>query len=222
MPARRIDVQGANSNRSVETCCSEGFHVVRNGPDSTDWVRCSVGPPHELRRIWGTSGQSCKTRRITQIISTGPDGCRGCIPLSQAVPPPPPTATEKLYFDVVLNVPLYDLDIVAHLCQLVALIAVMADTNGLLPLLTPPSPGLDINANAAPRIIAVAVVCILITIVAVAMRIWARRVSMAGLWWDDYTIILAMVGKKTVNLGSYGWLTVQAVLMGASSYASRR
>lgn len=63
----------------------------------------------------------------------------------------------------------------------------------LAPLETPHSPGLDINDNAASRIIAVCVVLIVLAAVAVALRFVSRWLSRAGLWWDDWTILAAMV-----------------------------
>ena len=72
-------------------------------------------------------------------------------------------------------------------------------TNGLLPLLTPAAPGLNINANATPRIVAASVVLIAISAISVALRFLSRMVSKAGLWWDDWTMLAAMVGKKKVH-----------------------
>ncbi|MCJ1416676.1 hypothetical protein MMC32_003014 [Xylographa parallela] len=56
----------------------------------------------------------------------------------------------------------------------------MADTAGLLPLLTPDSPGLDINATEAPKIIAVSVVLIILSTAAVVLRFVSRMLSKAG------------------------------------------
>ena len=69
-----------------------------------------------------------------------------------------------------------------------------ADSNGLMPLITPESPGLDVNANQGPRIIAVAAVLITISTMAVILRFVSRLVSQAGFWWDDWTILAALVG----------------------------
>jgi hypothetical protein len=70
-----------------------------------------------------------------------------------------------------------------------------ADTNGLYPLLTPEYPGLDINANQAPRIIGVSASLIAISAIAVALRFLARWRSRVGFWWDDWVILAAMVQK---------------------------
>jgi len=67
------------------------------------------------------------------------------------------------------------------------------NTNGLLPLLTPDYPGLDLNANQGPKIIAVSAVLIAISTIAVILRFISRMVSKAGLWWDDWLIVAAMV-----------------------------
>ena len=75
-----------------------------------------------------------------------------------------------------------------------------ADTNGLMPLITPLTPGLDINANEGPRIIAVAAVLITISTIAVILRFVSRLVSQAGFWWDDWMILAALVG----SIGSNG------------------
>ncbi|MCJ1405072.1 hypothetical protein MMC11_008298 [Xylographa trunciseda] len=69
----------------------------------------------------------------------------------------------------------------------------MADSAGLLPLLTPDTPGLDINATDAPKIIAVSVVLIIISTSAVVLRFISRMLSKAGLWWDDWLIVAALV-----------------------------
>ncbi|MCJ1286890.1 hypothetical protein MMC26_006236 [Xylographa opegraphella] len=69
----------------------------------------------------------------------------------------------------------------------------MANTAGLLPLLTPDAPGLDINASDVPKIIAVSVVLIVLSTAAVVLRFISRMLSKAGLWWDDWVIVAALV-----------------------------
>ena len=64
-------------------------------------------------------------------------------------------------------------------------------------LFTPHTPGLDINANVSPRVVAVSVVLIVITAVTVTLRFVSRWVSKAGMWWDDWMILAAMVWAKT-------------------------
>ena len=82
------------------------------------------------------------------------------------------------------------------------------NTNGLMPLITPDYPGLDINANQGPKIIAVSAILIIISTIAVILRFVSRMVSKAGLWWDDWLIVGAMVrldgllGKKEADNGS--------------------
>ena len=69
----------------------------------------------------------------------------------------------------------------------------MADSAGLLPLLTPDTPGLDVNATEVPKIIAVSVVLIILSTSAVILRFISRMLSKAGLWWDDWVIVAALV-----------------------------
>lgn len=78
------------------------------------------------------------------------------------------------------------------------------NTNGLLPLLTPDYPGLDLNANQGPKIIAVSAVLIAISTIAVILRFMSRMVSKAGLWWDDWLIVAAMVryARGGISLGT--------------------
>ena len=66
-----------------------------------------------------------------------------------------------------------------------------ANSYGLAPLLTPA--GEDLTATQAPRIIATSIVLMIISAIAVALRFIARHLSEAGLWWDDWTILGAMV-----------------------------
>ena len=75
----------------------------------------------------------------------------------------------------------------------------MADTAGLLPLLTPDTPGLDINATDAPKIIAVSVVLIILSTAAVVLRFISRMLSKAGLWWDDWLIVAALVKPNGIS-----------------------
>ena len=74
-----------------------------------------------------------------------------------------------------------------------------ASTNGLMPVITPPSPGLDVHANSGPKIIAVSIALIVIAALAVILRFVSRMSSKAGLWWDDWTILLAMVSAGGEN-----------------------
>jgi hypothetical protein len=62
---------------------------------------------------------------------------------------------------------------------------------GLNAVLSPPDA--DLSATQAPRIIGASVVLIILSTAAVVLRFLARRLSRAGLWWDDWTILFALV-----------------------------
>lgn len=44
------------------------------------------------------------------------------------------------------------------------------------------------------QLLAVAWASIATPTVVVALRMWARRLLRASLWWDDYLVVLALVG----------------------------
>lgn len=75
-----------------------------------------------------------------------------------------------------------------------------ASTNGINPILTPDYPGLDIHANQEARILAVSVVLIVVSTLSVILRFVARALSKAGLWWDDWCILAALVGEKPMAI----------------------
>ncbi|KAL9047561.1 MAG: hypothetical protein Q9206_006665 [Seirophora lacunosa] len=54
-------------------------------------------------------------------------------------------------------------------------------------------PGFDLYANQQGRIIASSVAFIVLTTAFVSLRLLSRRLSRAGLWWDDYLAVIAMV-----------------------------
>ena len=62
-----------------------------------------------------------------------------------------------------------------------------------LPLTTPDYPGLDLQADQSSRIVAASITLMVLSGIAVGMRFIARHLSRAGLWWDDWTILVAMV-----------------------------
>ena len=62
---------------------------------------------------------------------------------------------------------------------------------GIAGIQTPP--GTDLTENQSTRIIATSVVLILFSTIAVVLRLIARRLSKAGFWWDDWTILGALV-----------------------------
>ena len=51
----------------------------------------------------------------------------------------------------------------------------------------------DIHASRAHLILGVSIALLVLSFVAVALRLLARRLSGAGLWWDDWLIIAALV-----------------------------
>ena len=69
----------------------------------------------------------------------------------------------------------------------------MAAEAGLWPIITPPGPGVDLNETQIPRITAASIIFIVISTVTVALRFLARRLSGAGLWWDDWMILAALI-----------------------------
>jgi hypothetical protein len=69
----------------------------------------------------------------------------------------------------------------------------MAATIGLAPIETPEEPGLDLYANQSPRIVAASIALLAIPTVIVALRFVARMLSKAGLWWDDWMVLAALV-----------------------------
>ena len=66
------------------------------------------------------------------------------------------------------------------------------------PLQTYPYPGLNVNDSQGPRIIGTSVTLIVISTLALVLRFVARHLSRAGLWWDDWTILAALVGTRAL------------------------
>ena len=97
----------------------------------------------------------------------------------------------------------------------------MSQSKALGALFTPQTPGLDINANASPRIIAVSIVLIVITAVIVTLRFISRWVSKAGMWWDDWTILAAMVWPKVPADRLEHGLTALACILGLPDSGNR-
>lgn len=56
-----------------------------------------------------------------------------------------------------------------------------------------------ITEDRGPQVIAVSVAMITLSTFAVAFRCWSRKVSKAGLWWDDWTILLALVSSFLID-----------------------
>ena len=51
----------------------------------------------------------------------------------------------------------------------------------------------NIYATKTSKLIGANVVLILLSGIAVALRFWSRKVSRVGFWYDDYTILLALL-----------------------------
>ncbi len=54
----------------------------------------------------------------------------------------------------------------------------------------------SINDGQGPNVLAVAAVMISLSTIAVGLRVWSRFVgNKAGLWWDDWLSLAALVRK---------------------------
>ena len=62
---------------------------------------------------------------------------------------------------------------------------------GILAIMSPD--GSNLSDTQVPRIIATSAVLITLSTIAVLLRFVARYLSKAGLWWDDWTILMALV-----------------------------
>lgn len=62
--------------------------------------------------------------------------------------------------------------------------------------LPPPPPGTDLAANQQPEIIGSIIATWVFAVIAVALRFFARRVSRAGFWWDDWLMLPALVRTR--------------------------
>ncbi len=51
----------------------------------------------------------------------------------------------------------------------------------------------NIYATRTSKLIGANVVLILLSGIAVALRFWSRKISRVGFWYDDYTILLALL-----------------------------
>lgn len=61
--------------------------------------------------------------------------------------------------------------------------------------LPPPPPGIDLAASQQPEIMGSIIATWAFAVIAVALRFFARRVSRAGFWWDDWLMIPALVNS---------------------------
>lgn len=60
------------------------------------------------------------------------------------------------------------------------------------------------QSDHSPRLIVFGVVFILLSTLAVSLRLIARRISVAGFWWDDAFMILSLL----LSFGSYAMVFV--------------
>lgn len=67
----------------------------------------------------------------------------------------------------------------------------MAAAAGIAPLLSPIDA--DLSDSQFGRIQGVAILFAILPTVVVALRFLARKLSKAGLWWDDWTILAALI-----------------------------
>ena len=70
-------------------------------------------------------------------------------------------------------------------------------------------PGFDLYADRGPRIMAVNVALIVLSGIAVLLRFMSRILSRAGLWWDDWMILCALVWDSVLDcfdVGTYIWI----------------
>ena len=59
---------------------------------------------------------------------------------------------------------------------------------------TPYPPLVNIYESKAPQCYAAAIATYIIAVIAVALRFWARKLMKAGIWVDDWTAAVALVG----------------------------
>ena len=69
---------------------------------------------------------------------------------------------------------------------------------GILAIISPP--GSNLSDNQAPRVIISSAILIALSTTAVILRFVARYLSRAGLWWDDWTILLALVRLVSMRM----------------------
>ena len=51
----------------------------------------------------------------------------------------------------------------------------------------------NIYATKTKKLVGANIVLILLSGIAVALRFWSRKISRVGFWYDDYTILLALL-----------------------------
>ena len=56
----------------------------------------------------------------------------------------------------------------------------------------------DVVDDRGPQILAVVFTTTILAILAVAIRVWSRKRSKAGLWWDDWAIMASLVKESAL------------------------
>ena len=75
----------------------------------------------------------------------------------------------------------------------------------------------DIHASRVHLILGVSIALLVLSFVAVALRLLARRLSGAGLWWDDWLIIAALVYMLFNRKGFHSLSNVVFLALGCRS-----
>lgn len=60
----------------------------------------------------------------------------------------------------------------------------------------------DPAPNRQPLILRFTVALTVLATVGVLMRVWARRLSGARFWWDDWTIVVALMGSYVTAIAN--------------------
>ena len=60
---------------------------------------------------------------------------------------------------------------------------------------TPLSPQ-ELMADKGYKVLISAIVLYVLVVISVSLRLFARRISKASLWWDDWFILLALAGSS--------------------------
>ncbi|KAL8991365.1 MAG: hypothetical protein Q9177_000206 [Variospora cf. flavescens] len=76
------------------------------------------------------------------------------------------------------------------------------------------------HQSKAPEIYGGTISLIVLATIAVVARLAARRVSVANLWWDDLTIVLALIEILDWGLSSCYWIEIQYAGLGRHTVAA--
>jgi hypothetical protein len=56
-----------------------------------------------------------------------------------------------------------------------------------------------VQANQGPKVDIIAITAFTLAVMAVALRFFARFMTKASLWWDDWAVLTALVGYATLT-----------------------